>query len=267
MELEEPSKNAICILCRKIEPAWINFLKTFQYYENLFIIVDEDLCKNGASTQPDDVVETTICGGGRGRSRIKIVYVPANICRDAGFTNSSTSANLPPVIAWDKALYYFANYIANKFPHVWFIEDDVFLAREQLLSHIDIDSNIASADLICQTPEYGDTAWNHWCGDNARMLMTSRSHALVCICRISAAMLSAIDDFVGANGRLCFIEALFPTLTTQNNFLHIYSHRYFEGVFYDKKWEDDDVVAEPYRFYHPVKKIDNHVDLRCRINL
>lgn len=259
--------SAICILCRKIEPVWINFLNSFKNYTELYIIVDNDMsCYGGSGNissngeHNNDSIRETRMG------RVKIIYIDAYLCSQKGYCNSSVSANLPRVISWDKALYYFGHVLKGLYNNVWFIEDDVFFMNDKLLQNIDMKYKLS--DLICkvQSGEHchnnndnSDPSWNHWSGIEYDVLREPRMHALVCASRLSSSLLKCIDDYVNINKQLSFIEALFPTLCLHNQ-LTISNPDEMRGVFFDKiNIHSSDIQNI---FYHPIKRIEEHEILR-----
>ena len=299
---EELNKTAICILCRRIVPEWLDFLKTFTHYRNIYVMIDTNNFCDGSQKQNTATTEFVLNYSPKkwNSPTITIVYVSNAECIAEGYCNSSTSANMPPVIAWDRALYYFykITYTKNiRYYNVWFIEEDVFFYSEDTLCKIDNLNRFPKHGLLCKIRDEGPV-WSHYANVQeqlAKYNCREVSNGLVCICRVSSLLLAAIADYARINRQLCFIEALLPTLCRKYN-MRLDSPKEFDGVFFDAdsaaaapprqtpEQEDKlnlDVLRSPLRgrskteknltcdagagrflIYHPKKSIEEHVQLR-----
>jgi len=242
MEKNEKS-NIICILARKKNDIWIDFLKRIKKYKVYYVIDDEE------NELPEEGVN--------------IIQINEKECRSCNYYNSSTASNLKPVVSWDKALYYFNRIIPNfEEKNVWFLEDDVFIMNEDILSQIDEESN--EADLVCafhEVNENGDIhkGWNHWV-NVIHKIGTPWAHSLISCCRLSKRLLQKVDEYV-SDRPLMFIEALFNTLAHHNNY-KIHNPEKMKKITYNSEWKIEDVLKSPNFIYHPIKNTEIHSIIR-----
>ena len=67
---------------------------------------------------------------------VNIIQIEDEVCLKSNYYKSSSWSNLKDIVSWDRALYYF-NRINPKYDHIWFMEDDVFIASEKVIIEID----------------------------------------------------------------------------------------------------------------------------------
>jgi hypothetical protein len=238
------TNTAVCIICRDVHRAWLNFLNSFTYYD-VYIVVDNNTDED-FSQYPN----------------VKIIQIHNNNELERnGFTNSSTSPLLPyfpKIIAWDKALYHFSS-MNLEYQHVWFIEDDCFFLSENTLKNIDnqyIDEDLITKDNIVNNEE-NPRGW-HWSVIN-HLIKSPRCNSLIQTCRLSKCLLQKIKSFANEKGQLFFIECMFTTLAYQNN-LKIVNPVELSKLSLNVYTDIPD-VNEKY-VYHAVKKIENHEMIR-----
>ena len=232
-------KNAFCLLMRKPDPIWLDFINTFTNEYDVFVVIDENIpilynYPNITFLQYDD-----------------------QFVIEKGYYNSSYV--LPKkTISWDKALYYFCEVNLN-YKHVWFCEDDVYVPDVETMTSIDKKYN---GDLLCQlfgTNDTGDTGdisgWSHW-KEARKVLNLPYANCLVCMCRMSNKLLLEIHQFVQKHNKLEFIEFLFATLAYQNN-LNIQT----PGEYSHITCCEQNNNLDPYKIHHPLKNLKEHENL------
>lgn len=240
-------KTAICILTRDYNTHWIEFLRTFHYYD-IYMVIDN-------TTQ---MYESQI-------DNIRIVQIPDEECLRYNYYNSSVASNLKKIVAWDRALYYFNKKNTIEYEHIWFMEDDVFFMSEQTL--LDMDTKYPESDLLCafhEINERGDIyhGWNHWVNVIHR-IGTPWAHSVIAISRLSQRLLDRVDNYV-RDRPLLFIEALFNTLALQNEYQVDNPEELKDTVTFYEKWDFNTGFSHN-RVYHPIKNTEDHTLLRQRM--
>lgn len=84
---------AVVLITRTPNIVWLNFLKSFTHYD-IYIMIDDnskDYKKIYQEQYPT----------------IHFIQIDNDECQRNGFVGSSTATKLPPVMSWDKAMYYF----------------------------------------------------------------------------------------------------------------------------------------------------------------
>jgi hypothetical protein len=133
---------------------------------------------------------------------IKIIKIDNQECINAGF-KSTVLYFQDKACARDKALYYFCKNDIN-YNFIWFIEEDVFIPRPEIIS--EIDAEYPDADLVCkQNVSHDEDPAFLWWYDADPMLQEPLYRSLVCACRLSRALLNKIVQFVDKHNRLVFL--------------------------------------------------------------
>jgi hypothetical protein len=197
-----------------------------------------------------------------------IIQVTDEECRNANYYNSSVASNLKPIVAWDRALYYFNTQVDSfyTYKNVWFLEDDVFLMSEDVL--IKIDEKYPESDLLTafhDVNESGDAqiGWEHWV-NVIHHIEPPWAHSLISASRLSFVILALVHRYV-KDRPLMFIEALFSTIAHHRNSIpdqQLIHHpdELKDTITYDKKWDRDQVDIT--KLYHPFKKMEDHEYIR-----
>jgi len=248
MSIQPVHKNAICVLTRYYSQYWIDILRTFTHYD-CFLTIDDNTHIYDESTITDNV---------------RIIQVPDEMCYQSNYYKSSTWSNLKDIVSWDRALFYF-NKISTEYENIWFVEDDVFFHSETIFKTI--DETYPNSDLLSSFHEInpnGDVhhGWNHWVNVIHR-IGTPWAHSLIPVCRLSNRLLKRVDDYV-SDRHLMFIEALFNTLCLHYNYDVDNPPEMRDTISYDAKWDVDNIDIT--KLYHPLKKIDDHIYIRNKIN-
>ena len=241
-------KNAFCLITIRPNDIWLDFLQTFTSTYDVYIMIDDNSydCTENISKY----------------SNINFVQIEKDICKNAGYIYSSTSAiQDKDIIAWDKALYYFT--IENRnYDNIWFCEEDVYIHSIDIISKLDCDYSIT--DLICKENIINNTGtlydWYHmynapgyfelpWC------------KSMICFCRISLKLLDNMHKYVLQFGKLNFIELMIPTIAHQNEMI-ISNPTKLSTVEYRSEWNKDDI--DKTKIYHPFKNMEDHQYMRNR---
>ena len=190
---------------------------------------------------------------------ITFIKISDEECRKTGWTQSNIAINKVPS-AWDKALYYFA--VKETSPaYVWFIEEDVFIPRPEIIS--EIDAEYPDADLVCkqnvsqqEDPEFG------WWFDAKYTLEDPLYRSLVCACRLSRPLLNKLIDFVNKNNRLVFIEVLFNTIVFHDK-MKLAMPQQLQKIIWRHDWTPDTVDNN--HMFHPIKNTELQDSYRERL--
>ena len=116
--------NALCLVTTTPTNEWCEYLNRFTQYK-LYIMVDDN--------NFDYTLYKTMF------PKLFFIKFMHDSYRVNGYTNTKFDNT-----AWDKALYYFSK-INTTYIYVWFIEDDVYIPKQESLILLDKYSN----DLIC----------------------------------------------------------------------------------------------------------------------
>lgn len=239
-------KNALCLLVRKPNVIWLDFLNGFSDMYDLYVVIDDN------TVSLNDFISKY--------PSIKFLQFNDYECKAAGFWDVNYLMN-KEVTAWDKSLYYFC--IKNtSYDYVWFCEEDVFFYNKEILTNI--DKKHSKADLLCTNLNHnisGElTSWWHWY--KAKDLFNLPwSAALVCMCRMSRKLLERVKAFSEQHKKLEFLEVLFAILAHQNN-MSIEEPEEFSGITFPVIPENN--VDNSNRIYHAVKNIEQHAKYRSK---
>lgn len=246
--MNNSQNNALCILTRFYNDEWVLFLKNFSNNYDIYMVIDDNtIIYSNPNPNPNP--------------NIQIIQITDNECRQNNYYNSSVASNLKDIIAWDKALYYFNRLNNKKYDNIWFLEDDVFIWREEIL--IKMDTTYPTSDLLTSFHEINETGdiyngWNHWVNVIHR-IGTPWGHSLICCSRLSSRLLKQIDNYI-IDRPLLFIEALFNTLAIHHNYI-IDIPQELSCITYDVKWNETTIIDKN-KIYHPLKQMNLHRQIR-----
>ena len=199
---------------------------------------------------------TTICDSDRSPS------VSDSACIAAGFVHATSYKR---VSAWDRALYhYYAN--PERSAYAWFSEYDVYIPGVRSLRSIDAVAE--DADLVSNSPQSVRDLpqWPHW----KRLGLRDDSvpapyRCMVCLTRISRALIDEVGRYAARHGTLSFHEYLFPTLARSTPSLSQLTYPNHLKVAITWNLKIDSRTHDPRVMYHPVKREKDHAVLRGRL--
>lgn len=233
-------KNAICLITIKPNKVWLDFLATFTKYD-VYILVDNlDL---------DYAIYM------KAYPTIHIVAITNEECEQYGYIHSSympnSSLNFNQIIAWDRALCYFTNK-NTIYKNIWFFEDDVFFYNENTI--LQIDNAYLESDILCKekNPEPKPGEWKWFWPAITVHFAGPYFHSSIAAVRMSAKLLGLINEYVKVNKKLCFIEALFPSIAHHNNLLYD-SPIELNQIHWRHDWETEHVTKS--HIFHPIKNM------------
>ncbi len=140
------AKTCLCLVCFKPKPTWLAFLEKFKAYD-VFVVIDDnavDYARLYQETYPS----------------IHFVQVSRSECHKHGFVDMNYLTK-KHVSGWDKAVYYFS-VLNHTYAHTWFLEDDVFLYDENVLTQIDGQYESHSLLAPSCTRRHRCRDWYHW---------------------------------------------------------------------------------------------------------
>ena len=234
--------ESLCLICRKPNRHWIEFLTKFTHYTIYIVIDDNDV--NYQSKYPN--------------SKINFIQIPNSKCEITGFTNMNfISKKL--ITGWEKAVYFFANLETN-YTNVWFIEDDVFFYDESTL--LEIDKIYPNSDLLTNSvAEYKEGTWN-WSHIKINFPPPWYS-AMVCATRVSKPLINLIKTYADEHKALFFLEALFPTICKRANLVYDFPEE-LKTALYNNPIQESDLDKR--HIFHPVKKLRQQAEFRILLN-
>jgi hypothetical protein len=237
-------KNAFCLITTKPDDIWIEFVNTFTNVYDVYIIVDDN-------TFDTEKYREKYPG-------IHFLLFKEEECKANGYWDASYLIK-KEVIAWDKALYYFAR-VNTAYKHVWLCEDDVFFHNVNIISNI--DKRYPETDLLCVNKLENTTgeinSWMHWVKAQ-EMFDLPWSGSLISFCRVSSRLFASIDQFIKENEKLTFLEVLLPTVADKNG-LTIEHPTELSGIDHAPKLVE--AVVDNGIVYHAIKNIKDHLMLR-----
>jgi hypothetical protein len=243
-------EKAVVLISKNQNIIWANFLNSFTLYD-VYIVIDDE------SINDKEILKKQY-------PNCNFIHINSEECRDSGYFNSSIATGLPPVISWDKAIYYFADKCDVIYDYIWFFEDDVFFRDETILERI--DCKYEYMDLLTQSHtiknENNTDGWWHWrhALDNHPLPC---AYSLICICRLSKYMLEEIRVYVEKHKKMFFIEAFFNTIALHNN-MCIACPNEFKHITQGDFPLKPELVCKENRnmIFHPVKNMDKQFKWR-----
>lgn len=239
--------RAVALITRKPTIIWLDFLYPFITYD-VFIIIDDN-SENYSEKYSDKY------------PKIKFIQINNDECQQNGFVGSSVATGLPPIMAWDKALYYFSH-IETSYSDIWFFEDDVFFFSETCL--LKIDEKYPDCDLLTRSHtikyEKNLEGWWHW-NQCLGKIELPWAYSLICICRVSTKLLQKVREYANSNGKIFFVEAIMNTLAIHNH-MTVGTPPQFITVVQGDIPPIEVTKDKMYFVYHPYKNIEQHYRLR-----
>jgi hypothetical protein len=231
-------KTILCIITVRPHPDLVAFYSVFTNYDVFFIIDDSSVdCSELQTSFPN----------------INFIQIQHEICYQAGYKHSSymptSSLVFNEIIGWDKAIYYFSK-IKTDFDHIWFLEDDVFIYGEETIQNIDV--KYPHSDILCKDKAResapGEWAW-FW---PAIQIHFDRPYfqSPICSVRMSSLLMNHIRNYIDEHRRMCFIEAMFPSIAHHHNLLYD-TPQEFQGIYWRHDWVTEEINRT--QIFHPMK--------------
>jgi len=240
-------KNALCFLTVKPNKLFLDMIEKLTYYYKIFIMVDSNKYKIP-----------------KNKYNYTFIQLNEKVCEDKGYKSSVLWCN-KRACSRDKALYYFTyiNHYSN-YKFIWFIEEDVFIPRFNLLKGL--DEKYENIDLILPKLEDVPEDWNLYSITNTQINNTIPKpwfRSMICALRLNSNMMKLIHNYTLKYKTLFLDEVFFPTLAIKNN-LSVQVSPHLKGIVYRNDWKLDDI--EFYVMYHPIKKINRQIAFRSNID-
>jgi len=245
-QMQQKHDTAFCLLTRRPNVVWLDFLTTFTENYDVFVVIDDQ----------DDFTNITI-----NYPTIIFVSIPDEECITSGYLNSDYM--FKPVVSTDRAYYYF-NRLNTNYKNIWFCEDDVFINDKNVI--LNLDAEYPNVDLIAPGNELNvngsdSDGWMHWTQVN-NTLPLPWAHYLICLCRISNRLMKQADNYVLTHGTLNFKEFLFHTLAIHNE-MSIEVPVELKTIQLGEFTQNNVDKVKTYQpIYHKMKNMDDHVGLR-----
>lgn len=266
-----PYKNAIVLIVLEPSEIYLDFLTAFaqgptigtafaQY--DIYIIIDSKQNQT-AITHLDKY------------KNLNFIQIGEQQCINHGYKNVNFIGVNKLISGWDKALLYFSVIMPEKYDHVWFIEDDVFFLKEQLL--INLDRQYPNQDLIANcdfdetTVTTNKSINKDWLWKKIDIEIPKPHYAgMMCITRMSNKLLQCIRWYAATYKTLFFLEALFPTITEYFNLTHACPCELKTVTYRDPFFDEEsdtfygDLDRVETHFFHPIKDQNKHKELRSK---
>ena len=238
---QSQSKIVICLLCVCPTDRVLAFAKNYAKTHPVYIVCDDPNC-----VTPTDTPFT-------------FVKLTDEVCRSSNYNNSNPAIPKKPS-AWDKAIYYFC--VKDTTPeHVWFIEEDVFVPREDLFQQL--DERYPTTDYIMKqhVKDSDDPSFEFWYDGDGKMERPFY-RSPVCTTRVSRNMLNRVIELHDSKKTLVFIEIMFNTLAVKHGLTMEMPHE-LQNIIFRHTWTEDTVNND--QFFHPVKDTALHDTYRERL--
>lgn len=239
---QSQSKIVICLLCVCPTQRVLDFAKKYAETHPVYVVCDDPNCN--VPVIPE----------------ITFVKLTDDVCRTTNYNNSNPAIPKRPS-AWDKAIYYFCEKeIAPDY--VWFIEEDVFVPREDLFK--ELDERYPTTDYIMKqhVKDTDDPSFEFWYDGDGKMERPFY-RSLVCTTRVSRAMLNRVKELHDSIKTLVFIEIMFNTLAVKYG-LTMEMPNELQSIIFRHNWTEDTVNND--QFFHPVKDTALHDTYRERLS-
>ena len=244
------SKNAICFITRNFDIKLLDFAELCSKYNDTYIVVDNN----------EEIL------GEFQDSNVTIIQIDNNECFNNNYIKSTWRFNLD-VTGWDKAFYYFCE--NNNYDNVWFVEDDVFISKPNIL--YELDRKYGTEDLLIRdvvhatNPKSDNKGWVNIINNLNKFEGIKKVYwSWVCAMRCSKKLLELIKSFKDKNNQLYFHELLIPSLVKNNN-LSYKKIDELKYIIYRNKYKHVDIISKPMYLFHPMKNYDEHKKLRLMI--
>lgn len=243
---QNPDKYAICFISRVYNKILFDFAETCADAYDVYIIIDDNSQINYSS------------------NKIKIIQINEKECIDNNYIRSTYRFN-QDVTGWDKAFYYFCNKV--NYDHVWFIEDDVFIANVNVLTNI--DKKYPNSDMLCQNKRYVNKDFplkNKILPATVRKKLKSKLYqTMCCAMRLSKNVLKLLPSIVTTHKQLFFHELLLLSIVIKNNLSYDVIPE-LKNILFRKDWDINTLKINPNNLYHPIKNMELHKKIRDYIN-
>jgi hypothetical protein len=256
------STYPLCFLCVAPPKEYLKTLVPFTQTQVVYVICDNNEYippessefKTVKITEADASTSYPVTPG-----VLYIVQIQDDICGKTGYINSASTIPKKPS-AWDKALYYFC--IKNMAPHVWFVEEDVFIPRSNIFD--EMNGRYPHTDLVGKqhVSETDDPGFFWWFDAEGKM-ERPYYRCLVCAVRISRNIFTEIAKIANEKKTVCFVETLFSTIVEHKKFTKELAPE-LQSVIFRHTWTKDTVHKNG--LFHPVKEVKDHIDFKTHLD-
>jgi hypothetical protein len=241
-------KKAICLVTVQPSIVWVDFLSKITKY-SIYIVVDNISCDTEIYKERYPMIH--------------FIKVTDEECIQSGYIHSSympsSSLQFNPIIAWDRALWYFT-IIQSEYDYVWFFEDDSFFYDEMTL--INIDEKYPDSDILCKdkNPQPKEHEWQWFWPAITVHFPPPYFHSPICAIRMSKQLLFHIHEYVKQHKKLFFIEAMFPSIAHRHNLQYTLCEELNE-LHWRRVWKIEDFNKQ--KVFHPIKNMEEQHKIRC----
>ena len=255
----------VCFLTVSPQEAYLDNLLKYTLTQPVFVVCDNNEYQPPSQIKSKDYTPVIITDANQPEmppvspNTIYFIKIADDVAGKRGFINTNNAIPKTPS-AWDKALYYFC--LKNMSPHVWFIEEDVFLPRHNILD--ELNRKYPDTDLVTKQhvmdkddPEF------YWWFDGDDKLNRPFYRSLVCATRVSRRILDLVTKMAKEKRTVCFLEILFSTIAHHNKFT-IENPPELQSIIFRHSWTKDTVHMNG--LFHPIKNIAEHDEYRTHLD-
>lgn len=234
-------KHAICLLTfQPTESLFSLYLDLLNTYD-IYAIVDDN-------SWDISILQNTF-------PTMNFIQINEDLCKQMGYTSLSYLTKKGEPHAWDKAMLYFCETNTIPYNHIWFIEDDVFLPKTNIIPHLDKSYN--HQDLLIRDMKKSTSKWTHYkesLQKSNSILHNQLHNSLVCIMRLSKKFIEIIRNYVQKHHQMFFLEAFYPSLAIHHK-LSYQTINAFKYIVFKQNWNIDFIMKHSNYVFHPVKDI------------
>jgi len=252
-----PVLYPLCFLCVSPPEDFLNNLLEMTKTQPVYVVCDNNDYQPPVQIKSKDYTAIILTEAsnnneyGVSPNTIHFIKIQDDECGKRGYINSASTIPKKPS-AWDKALYYFC--LKNAAKHVWFIEEDVFIPRPNILD--EMNARYANTDLVTKqhVSEKDDPAF-YWWFDAEEKMERPYYRSLVCATRVSRRIFDKVAIMAKEKRTVCFVETLFSTIAHHNQFT-IEQAPELQSVIFRHTWTKETVHMNG--LFHPVKDVAEH---------
>lgn len=241
-------QRALAILTRRPQKIWLEFLSTFKIYD-IFLVIDD--------SSDYSILQKEY-------PTVRFIQIDPTECKVLGFTDFAYSPpDRKPVVAWEKALFYFSR-LNTTYDQIWFFEDDVFFYSEETIQ--EIDKTYETSDVLTSPwTEHKTAPKNVWAWGKMEFRFSLPYYtAMVCACRISKEVLEEIRLYAKKYKTLVLHEAMVPTIAKKRG-KEYSTPEELTSIVYRKEWNQEEITRR--NLYHPIKDLQLHETIRARLKI
>jgi hypothetical protein len=188
------------------------------------------------------------------------LQVDDDLCYNSKYKNANFIIK-KKVTSWDKVLYLL-NHKLSFIDFTFIVEDDVFIPSiKSIKSMFETYKNYDLVSSFHNSKVDDKIVWSHWDKCPTYLPKDCQRHSMVCALGLSRKLLKVVEKQVETYKELYFIEIIFNSLAEKEK-MNIIQAPEFSTIVWRKKWCIEDFIEYKENWFHPVKDIESHINIR-----